>query len=114
MCWLNEGAGKLRNAWARGAYYDLLSGASRYFVWNVALVIGLANRAYYPSGRGLYERSKQMALLPERYGELLDLAGGFAMADPGIVYGAALELWDSVQAFVRGLGVEWVEAELPL
>jgi hypothetical protein len=55
-----------------------------------------------------------MALLPERYTDLLGDAGGFTTADRGRVYVAATALWDSLQVFVRGLGVEWEDGELRL
>ncbi len=106
MLRLRELVGKLRNAQAQQDRYGVLA-LARDMTFGVALLIGLANRRYYPSQRGLYQQSKQMPLQPEHYAELLDAAGGFTSTNLMHVYEAALALWDDVQRFIESQGVVW-------
>jgi kanamycin nucleotidyltransferase len=106
MVRLHEVGGKLHSSRVRGDRYGLLK-AGRDLTHNTAIIIGLANRRYYPNTRELYPLSLQMPLQPEAYPQLLDPAGGFTTVDPSEVYAAAARLWDNLQQFVRRLGVEW-------
>lgn len=98
--------GKLRSARSRDDAYGVLA-VARQMVFNFALLIGLVNRSYYPSQRGMYQLSKEMPLKPTRYPELLDAAGGFTTTEPREVYTAAIELWSDFQRFVTQLGIQW-------
>src|SRR5205085_345528 len=111
MFWTREAVGKLQNAAARGDHYGVLD-AGRWLAYNTAMVIALANGQYYPSGRGLYPRSKQLPRRPADYDTLVDTAGGFSTADPQAVAPAALALWERLQAFVATLGITWIDEEL--
>jgi kanamycin nucleotidyltransferase len=91
MLRLHEIGGKVRSSQARGDHYGLLK-AGRDLTHNAAIIIGLANRQHYPNTRDLYPLSRRMALLPERYTDLLGDAGGFTTADPARVYVAATVL----------------------
>jgi kanamycin nucleotidyltransferase len=113
MVRLHEVGGKVRSSRARGDRYGLLK-AGRDLTHNAAIIIGLANRQHYPNTRDLYQLSTRMALRPDGYADLLDDAGGFATVDPARVYAAATALWASLQAFVRGMGIEWEDDELRL
>ena len=103
--------GKLRNAWTQHDHYGVLA-IARDIAFSFALLIGLANRCYYPSQRGMYHQSKQMPLQPEYYAELVEVAGGFTNTDPEQVYRAAIELWEQVRSFVERLGIVWERDEL--
>jgi hypothetical protein len=106
-----ETASKLRNAWARVDSYAVTAN-EQMLAWSTAMLLGLINRRYYPSGRGFYQLSKQMERKPKDYDRLLDLAGGFAPAGKDEVYRAALELWDNLQELAGELGIEWREERL--
>lgn len=110
MLWTYETIGKLKNAAARNDMYGVMN-MGRHLVWNAAMMLGLANRRWYPSQRGLYQMSKTMEKQPKDYPRLLDVAGGFITADTGQVYEASLELWNNLQEFARGLGVEWEDGQ---
>jgi kanamycin nucleotidyltransferase len=106
-----ETAGKLKNAWARGDSYGVTAHEQR-LAWSTAMLLGLINRRYYPSGRGFYQLSRQMERKPKDYDRLLDLAGGFTPAGREDTYRAALELWDNLQELLGDLGIEWREERL--
>jgi hypothetical protein len=103
--------GKLRNAWTQQDHYGVLT-IARDMTFSFSLLIGLANRRYYPSQRGMYQQSKQMPLQPEHYAELVEVAGGFTNIDTEQVYRAAIELWEQVRHFVERLGIVWERDEL--
>src|SRR4030042_1431184 len=71
-----ELVGKLRNAWGNNDQYGILA-LARELAFSFALIIGLVNRSYYKSQRGMYQKSKEMPLKPEDYAKLVDIAGGF-------------------------------------
>jgi len=111
MLWMQQIVGKLHNASAQMDDYGLLA-ASRDFVFSTALLIGLANRRYYPGQRGLYRLAQQMPMQPVNYGPLLDQAGGFTTHNSAEVYSAALTLWNNVQEFIATIGIDWDKDEL--
>ncbi|HKP51896.1 MAG TPA: kanamycin nucleotidyltransferase C-terminal domain-containing protein [Chloroflexia bacterium] len=113
MLWTHQIIGKLRNASAQMDDYGLLA-AGRDFVFSTALLIGLANRRYYPGQRGLYRLAQQMPMQPANYGPLLDRAGGFTTHNSAEVYSAALTLWNNVQAFVANMGIDWDKDDLAI
>jgi kanamycin nucleotidyltransferase len=103
-----ENLGKLKNAWERADQYGVIE-CGRRLTFTTAMLIGLANRRFYPSLRGLHQLAKQMPRQPRDYPRLLDLAGAFTTTDRSQVYQAALELWENLQIFAQELGVDWVE-----
>lgn len=109
----HELAGKLRNAWVNHDRHGILA-LSRDLVFSFALIIGLANRKYYKSQRGMYQQSKEMPLKPKRYVELLDAAGGFENTNTEEVFCAAIALWEQTERFVKDQGVHWDRDELIL
>ena len=113
MVRLHEVGGKLHSSRARGDHYGLLK-AGRDLTYNTAIIIGLANRRYYPNTRELYPLSLHMPLQPEAYPQLLDPAGSFTTTEPVEVYAAATRLWDNLQQFVHRLGVEWEDDQIAL
>src|SRR4030042_5925553 len=72
--------GKLKNAMGIKDQYGILA-LARDITFSFALLIGLVNRSYYKSQRGMYQKSKEMPLKPDNYSELLDIAGGFERTD---------------------------------
>jgi kanamycin nucleotidyltransferase len=113
MVRMTETMGKLRNAHEQGDGYGVLAGG-RLLATSAAMLLGLLNRQYYPSARGLYELSKAMPIRPDNYYTLLDRAGGFTTHDPGEVHSASLELWEGLQGLARARGVEWETGELEI
>ena len=108
-----ETTNKVRQAWRVGDSYTLLAHA-RLSAMSVAMILGLLNKRYYPSGRGFYQASTEMPVQPEDYPRLLDLAGGFTTVDPEQVYKASIELWDNLVQLVAELGIIWDSGEMPL
>ena len=106
-----ELVGKLRNAWAIKDHFGILA-LAREMTFSFALIIGLVNRSYYKSQRGMYQKSKEMPLKPENYVELVDLAGGFKSTNMEQVYNAAINLWEQTRRFINDQGVVWEEDEL--
>jgi len=105
--------GKLRNAWEIHDQYGILA-LARDITFSFALIIGLVNRSYYKSQRGMYQKSKEMPLKPDNYAELIDIAGGFNSANTEKVYNAAINLWEQTRRFVEDQGVVWERDELIL
>jgi kanamycin nucleotidyltransferase len=105
--------GKLRNAREINDQYGILA-LSREITFSFALLIGLVNRSYYKSQRGMYQKSKEMPLKPENYSELLDIAGGFTSTDTEEVYKATISLWDKTRRFITNQGIIWDRDELIL
>lgn len=101
-----EVIGKLENGYARSAYHEVLQ-SGRDIAFNTVMIIGLANRRYYPSMRELYPRSKQMPLRPAHYDDLVEQAGNFTTTNVEEVRQATLLLWEHVQTFVAELEIVW-------
>ena len=113
MLWTQQLIGKIRNAWVQSDNYGLLA-AGRDLAFSSTLLVGLANRRYYPGQRGLYQRALQLPIQPVNYGPLLDQTGGFTTNNPADVYTAALALWANLQEFVAALDIYWAEDKLIL
>ena len=107
-----ERVGKLKNAWQRDDLYGILA-HGRQITYSAAMLIGLVNRRFYPSFRGMFQLSKRMERKPEDYDRLVDVAGGFTTANQERVYQAALKLWENMRGFVDELGIHWMDEVVP-
>ena len=105
--------GKLKNAMGIKDQYGILA-LARDITFSFALLIGLVNRSYYKSQRGMYQKSKEMPLKPYNYSELLDIAGGFESTDTEKVYKATIHLWEQTRRFISDQGIIWDRDELIL
>ncbi len=105
--------GKLKNAMGIKDHYGILA-LARDINFSFVLLIGLVNRSYYKSQRGMYQKSKEMSLKPDNYSELLDIAGGFTSTDTEEVYKATISLWERTRRFITDQGIIWDRDELIL
>jgi kanamycin nucleotidyltransferase len=105
--------GKLKNAREINDKYGILA-LARDITFSFALLIGLVNRSFYKSQRGMYNKSKEMPLKPNNYSELLDIAGGFESTDTEKVYKATIGLWEQTRRFINDQGIIWDRDELIL
>jgi len=101
-----EEIGSLVNAWEKGIRSDISTG-----FFNVSLstlyLVAFANRHFYQSLRNAWEESKKLDKLPQDYVRLIEIVHGETDVSIQSRYDAAHELWESVKAWIAGMGIDW-------
>ncbi len=92
--------GKIRNAVAAADRASFLS-ASQSFSEAICRAICLRNRRYITGQARLREMAKQLPLVPDGFGTLIDTISGAQPATDQDVYDAAETLWIRIRAFPR-------------
>ncbi|MEN0641957.1 kanamycin nucleotidyltransferase C-terminal domain-containing protein [Alkalicoccobacillus gibsonii] len=107
-----ETMGKLRNAMHTKNLSYIPRGAMD-FAWQVAKLIGLANKRYYTTRAKTYEESLQFVSKPAGYVDLVQLVMRGKLDDPEEVYMRCEALWEGLNAWFEHLGIEYTNTKLP-
>ncbi len=92
LVWLHELIGKIKNAYLCNNNSLFLYLAS-HFGWESIIFLGLINRSYYESERGIFKKVFEFPILPNDYSRLLETVCHFSATRRKRVYRATLKLY---------------------
>lgn len=108
-----EEIGKIKNARSREGNSDMVSGLSG-FAMTVLRLSGFVNHHFFQSQRNAWVESKTLPNLPKDYVRLIGIVQGEVVSPIEARYNAALELWENVQKWAKGQGIEWETQDLEM
>ncbi|QQE80625.1 kanamycin nucleotidyltransferase C-terminal domain-containing protein [Alicyclobacillus sp. SO9] len=107
-----ETIAKLRNNYNAGNLNYISLGA-KDLSWRTAKLIGLANKQYYSTRAKTFEESLLARSKPDGYAELVQHIMNGSLSDRDHTYKLCEQLWNGLNDWLKELGIEYVETELP-
>ncbi|MFT4412863.1 kanamycin nucleotidyltransferase C-terminal domain-containing protein [Fredinandcohnia humi] len=106
-----ESMGKIRNNWENGNHSYLPLGTID-FAWEIASLIGLANKQYFTTRAKTFEESLHMKVKPSGYEELVWHILEGKLEDKEKLYQICETLWTGLNNWCKELGIEYINQSL--